>query len=254
MGTDISAMRKRCYPSWAHLTLIPCLSTFLSSHCHHRFFSVAWQHLSSADWEALLFPRCLLWGSTFHFCVWVQGRFSPLWDHPRLRQRSAPLLSICWVTLRCILHTVLHWRFQLDGAQLPEVVIDYLVLRFPPSLITLPRVTPILESLLQMQPCLVLEDLRSSVFDLIGLNLLKGTFWCRQAIELKCHSHSLFSDVSSMHETFFFFSISAFTLFFKWLLFNELTVTESYFSVSFPFLLFSYLITLGCFLNVYNTE
>lgn len=146
--------------------------------------------------------------STFHFCVWVWGSFSPLWDHPRLSQWSASLLSICWVILRCILHLFLHWGFQLDGAQLPEVEIDYLVLRFPPSLITLPRATPVPESLLQMQPCLVLDDLRSSVFDLIGLNLFKGAFWYRQTIELKCHSLSLFSDVSSMHETFFFFLTS----------------------------------------------
>lgn len=134
---------------------LPSYSPYLpfSRHSHYRFFSVAWQHLSSAAWEALVFPESLLWGIHFSLLPVSVKEFLPTMGSSQT-QWSASLLSISWVILKCILHIFLHWGFQLDGAQLPEVVIDYLVLRFPLSLITFPRATPVLKSLLQMQPCI----------------------------------------------------------------------------------------------------
>lgn len=88
---------------------LPSYSPYLpfSRHSHYRFFSVAWQHLSSAAWEALVFPESLLWGIHFSLLPVSVKEFLPTVGSSQT-QWSASLLSISWVILKCILHIFLH--------------------------------------------------------------------------------------------------------------------------------------------------
>lgn len=69
-----------------------------SRHSHYRFFLWLGNTSPQLPGRLLCFPSPYCGESTFHFCVWVWGSFSPLWDHPRLSGvlPSSPLVGWFW--------------------------------------------------------------------------------------------------------------------------------------------------------------